>query len=363
MQIKIKNLNMKNMLSIISGSMKKKNKNDILSYIFIKTIENRIFFISINEEMEIVTHDVLSEKTEDGIILIKYDLINNICKTTKENSIIIIKKTKKTLEIKSENSMYKMPCIDNQIFPSFEIKSPPLISIRIKTFELKHLLLHTPLAVSENNPRLFLNGILLDINKHGINALSSDGFRLIFSHILNKKHNKNIKIIVPKMAINEIINSFKNSAYTDILIFENQIQFSTKKINLTSKLINDTYYNPKINISSNKNTILVIKKDEIKQALEKTNSLSKKTNKVIFIFANNKLIIKSQNNYEYANVIIKTEYKNLNIKIGINYKHFTEILRFINHNLFEMIISENKQFVIIKEKNSKYIYITIPLKI
>ncbi len=203
MKINIKISLLTNMLKKISGGIKKNDKTSILSHVLIKVFKNNILCTSINEEIEIITYDILNDLTTEGEFIVKYDIIYNICKTNDLNSIISITKKHNSIEISSNNSIFKIPCLHNQIFPSLENDTNTLINIKIDNKLLKNLFKNSHLAASDNNPRLFLNGILLEINKNNITTLSSNGFRLFFSHntINNNNDYKKIKIILPKILL------------------------------------------------------------------------------------------------------------------------------------------------------------------
>ena len=363
MNIKIKTSIISNMLKKISGGVKKNEKDSILSHILIKIFKNNIFCAAINEEMEIITHNELNNVFDNGEFIIKYDIINNICKTNKLDSIITLIKKKTSVEIKSNNSTFKINSFSYQTFPSFENDTNILMKLEIETKILKKLLQRSFLAAAENNPRLFLNGILLEINQNIITTLSSNGFRLIFSYILfnNNDNNKNIKIILPKITIKEIINTFNDHGKTHILISNNQIKFITNKLTLTSKLINDIYYNSNIKLPyDNKN--IIIKTQELKNAIEKISILCYNNNKITLSFKKKKISINVKNNHEYANITCETNHNTEDAEININYKYLIDIIKTIKHDYLILILTQHNKMLIIKEKYENYIYIIMPLK-
>jgi len=363
MQIKIQTQKLLKILKNISGGIKKTKKNALSSYILIKTIKKNIFCVSINEDIEIVTYDTLEKNDNDAEILIKHDLIYNICRTNKEDSIINIIQKHNSVEVQTENSTFNLPYINNQIFPSFPHEENTLIKFKIKTNLLKNLLQKSIITTADNSPKLFLNGILFNINKNKLNILSSDGFRIIYSYELIKNNTKKIKVIIPKNTINEIINIFNNEDYTIILISNNQIKFITTNITLTSRLVNDIYNHPKIKISSSKNKIIQINTADMKNALNKINVLCTNNSKVNFLFQKKQMTIKTKNNYEHVNINLKNDYNKNQFKIDVNYKYFIDIIKLIENEYFYILINLKEQKIIIKEEYKNYIYIIMPFNI
>lgn len=351
------------MLKIISNSVQKNKKPSILSNILIKIIKNRIFCIAINEELEIITHEKLDNIDLDGEIILNYDLIYNICKNSKEMSIVTIKKINNALEIQSENSVFNIPCVIDEIFPSFKKNIKLLTHFKLRTDNLKNLFSKSHIAISENNPKGFLNGISLEINKNSLTTLSSDGSRLLFNQILNDYSNNKIKIILPKSSIAALITTFEDQTYTYISISHTFIKFTTNNIIITSKLINDTYYNPNIKISSNFNTPIIINKNEIKDAISKINVICTNDSRLNFQIKKNLLTINTKNKNDHATATITINNAEIKAHIGLNYKHLIDIIKTITNENFELIITASEEHVIIKEKNSNYLYFITPFKL
>lgn len=363
MIIKIHSIKLLNMLRIISSCVQKNKKTHILSNILIKTLKHSIFCIAINEELEIITHDTLDTLDFDGELIINYELIYNICKNSKEQSIVTIKILNNSLEIQSENSVFNLPCINDQIFPSFKKNTHILTHFKLKTDNIKNLFSKSHISISENNPRAFLNGIFLEINKNSLTTLSSDGSRLLFNQILNDYDNDIVKIILPKSSINALMTTFENYTYTYITVSNTFIKFTTNNIIITSKLINDTYHTPNIKISSNLNIPIIIKKNDIKDAISKINILCTNDSRLNFQIKKDTLTIKIKNKTDYANATIKINNNHTDAHLGLNYKHLTDIIKNINEDNFEFIITKSEENIIIKEKDSNYLYFITPFKL
>lgn len=363
MIIKINTTTLSIMLKTISNAVQKNRKDIILSNILIKIIKNNIFCIAINEEIEIITYEKLDTTELDGEVIITYELINNICKNNKKNSIITIKKTNNTIEIYAENSIFNLPYINNQTYPSFKKDIETLTKLKLKTENIKNLFSKSHLAISENNPQTFLSGIFLDINKYSLTTLSSDGSKLFFNQILNNQENKNLKLIIPKTTILTLLTILEDNTYTYITISNTFIKFTTKNIIITSKLINSTYNNPNIKISSNSNKSIIIEKNDLKDALEKIGILCANNSKIILEIKKNLLTIKAKNKNEHVSTTISINNNEFNAIIGLNYRHLVDIIKNIKTNNFELIITQSEESLIIKEINSTYLYILIPFKL
>lgn len=364
MQIIITALNLLNMLKIIAGGTCLTKKNDIFSHILIKKIKDKIFCVAINGDIEIVTFDIITNTDDSNTdFILKYELIYNICKSLDSNSNIKIKKTLNSTEIETINSSFSFPTLYNIDFPSFKTDKKSLLTIKLPTLELKNLLYYPYITVAENNQKLFLNGILLDINKNSITALSSDGFRLSFSQTLITTLHKRFKIIIPKIIIKEFLNICKETDTAFINISDNFIKIITNKITLTTKLINDIYENSNIKLLSKKLTLTKINVNELKRAITILNAICYNNNMLVLNIKTDKIIITVKYKSEHGTTIIKAKSYGEELDISLNYKHITSLLKIIKSEEIEIIVTEKKNNIILKEPKINCIYIITPFKI
>jgi DNA polymerase III subunit beta len=363
MKITIKSYYIKKMIKIVSNCIKNSKNNDIFSHILVKNINNNFFIISINEELEIATFTNLESKdNKNGEIVIKYNTIYNICKYIDDDNDILIERENKIIKIKHGNNFFKIPISYENIFPSFKIEKN-IINIKIKTKKLVELFKYSYSAVAENNPKLSLNGILMDFNKNSINTLSSDGFRLTFSQILFKANIKKFKVIITKNLIKEFLNLEHDENFSIINVSNNYFKIITRHVTLTSKIINDNYEHHLLNLSHINNKNLTINNKDLKTSIKRISAICSVNTIILLSFNKNIIKLNIKNSNEYSETYIENKYTSDEIHIGLNYKYLNDILKLIDNNEIEIIITHMKRHFIIKEKNSNYLYLIMPYKI
>lgn len=354
MKIKINKL--LRMIKTVFGVIKNKKAHIISNLILIKNIKEKTFCVAINEEIETVSYDINDGYNENINILIKYDIIYNICKNHNDDSLLEIKKIKNIITIRVEESFFSIPCLNDLIFPSFIHEKKFKTKIKINSLELIELLKINILSLNENNSKIFLNGASMEINKNSLCITSSDGIRISFSQMFLNDINKKIKIIIPKNTLIEIINNFQTEEYINILISENQVQFINKKITLTSRLIDDIYLLPYLNLINLKLIELKIDIKIFKNALNKISFLCTNNSKIYIEIKNNAIHFNVKNNNEnaYTNFTYNNDY---NIKFNIDYKLLIDIIKIIKSEKFKLIIPNDNKYLIIKEEKLSYLYL------
>ncbi len=355
MKLIILNSILLDILKKISGGIIKDTNNSNLSYILIKIIKNKIFCISINNVFEIVTYNIFDNNTYVFEIILQYNLIYNICKKSPSASKIIFNKNKKYLEIFSDNTLFKIN-YKNGIFPSFNLTNNHILKIKIKSTLFLNNIKYAKTAALNSDIKNFLNGIFFEINLNSINVLSSDNIRFFYSSILiNNYINNKISFIIPKISINEILNVFMNTDYLYLFIYINQIKIISHRITFTSKLINDIYNLPLINLKTKYKINIMLKKNIFKEAIEKAILLKSSTDKLNFLFGKNKLIINNTNLNENINVFLNINYNLTDIIIVINYKYLLDILKILDNNTINLIIID--KFLLLTENKSNFFYL------
>lgn len=344
-------------LKNIHSGIKKGKKNVLSSYVLLKIIKEKMFCISIDEEIEIVSYEILESNDEVFEILIKYDLIYNICKNHSNLDEIKIEKTKRTLDLYVAENIFRLPYVENQVFPTFMHESKLKIKLKIKTQKLKDMLNISLFTSSDNNPKYYLNGILFSLNKNIFNVFSFDGLRFSFSYVFLDIFFEKTEIIVPRNTILEVINMFNNQSETIIMFFDNQIRFVTNNITLTSRIISDIYNHPKIEINDLNNKKIILNTNDIKDAINKISIFCNNESKINFIFKNESFFLNTKNGHEQAIIKLNSNELNFEIKLTIFYTFLNDMLKFINEEFFNLIISQNEQLTIVKEQSSFYIYV------
>jgi DNA polymerase-3 subunit beta len=363
MEINITPKDLLEMLKIVEGGLSTIKNNEAFSSILIKKIKNKIFCISINEDIEIVTFKETKDLNEENVdVILKYELIYNICRSIKDNSEIKILKKQNSIEIHTKNSTFELPAVYSTYFPSFRTEKKILLKTKIYSSELKKLFQYPFITVSENNQQNFLNGILIDINNNSINAIASDGIKTAFSQILIKELNTRIKIIIPKILIKEFINTYNENEINIINISENYIKIINNKVTLTTRLINDIYENNIINTKYDKFTQITLNTNELSRSLNLLKTICN-NNILVLNSKPNKIILTAKHKLETGSTILNAKIYGEELNLNLNFKHITNITKIIQSEKIEIIVPEKKTFILIKEKNLNCIYITLPLKI
>src|SRR5437867_13266904 len=102
----------------------------------------------------------------------------------------------------------------------------------------------TSFAVSHEESRYVLNGILLEISEDVVRMVATDGRRLAkIEKKLSKPTQKEIKVIIPLKAIHEINRNLKEVGEVSFLSGTNQILFDIDGVLIATRIIDGEFPN------------------------------------------------------------------------------------------------------------------------
>jgi len=356
------------------GHIAGKNINlPILNNVMIEARDGNIKLISTNLEIGVVSA-VRGKIEEEGSITVDAKTISDYVSLL-PNKKINIKQKDNNLIIEADNYKTKIigqPADDYPLIP--EIKKEEYYEAEISEF--RRALAQTIFAVSANESRLELSGVLFDFGGKSLVLAATDSYRLAEKTIqvkTNASTEENKKIIIPARALQELLrilsaeqNEDENSEIK-FYLSENQILFTVGSIELVSRLIEGQYPDYKQIIPDNAKTSATINKQNFVRAV-KASSLFSKTGvndiNLDFPKGKNMAIVSSASGQTGENVTeVDAEVSGDDNGVTVNYRYLLDGLNNIEGEDIKVeVIDPNTPCVLRPEKENDYLYIIMPIK-
>jgi len=357
-----------------------KNVNlPILSNVLIKTSENVIQLIATDLEIGVQANirgkvDAPGEFTVQAKLLLDYiSLLPNerIDFELLENEIKITCKNYKT-KIKGELSE------DYPVIPHVEEKN----NYSIDFDEFRKSVSEVLFAVANNETRIELSGVYVELNQNSITLAATDSYRLAEHKALykNKGEHEERRVIIPAKTLQEVIrfsfggsgdvvNSERSDTVINIFLSDNQILFSYDNIKLVSRVIEGQYpdYRQIIPNVEQKKTNISFNRHELIRAI-KASSLFSKNNvndvKLDFVSGQNKVVVSSLNAQSGESVIeISAGVEGEGNNIVLNYRYLLDGLNILDcENVVLEVADASTPCVLKAEGRSDYLYIIMPIR-
>ncbi len=302
---------------------------------------------SLEGEKKIVVHgrkflDILKE-LDDGEIEINID----------ENIMIIKqKRTEITLSLQ-----------DPEEFPETkEIEKKE--AFRIKGKELIDMIEKVGFAVSVDETRYILTGMLMKGTGEEIVVVGTDGFRMA----LYQKKTQGIKefqgITIPKRSVLEIEKAIEEEDDVEITIDEKHVQLSTDKIKIISRTIEGSFPDYENVLPTGSMNIAKVQKEEILKGLKKVAAVIGRSEPVRVGFGDTYMSIEAESDIGKAKEIVDIHYAGDEVNMNFNVKFLLDVVTHITGNT--IIISAPKTYgaVLFKgEDDEEYKNILMPIRI
>ena len=377
MHIKVNRQNFLSAIRTVEKSVKENKIKPILSCIYAKVKENKIYFTGTNLDTTIKTSIDVDEVIREGEIAFSYSIIDEYLKEIKDEFVVLRVENGNILFIETEDSTTEYDVHSAEDYPNtfenvvlnennfkFEMPSQELVNIFEKV-----------LFSADTSDNIAMNCIRIEsILKH-LHFISTNTYRLTF---LKKNIDKDIpdfSVSVPADTISSIIKIIKGLDNEVIKVYKEEahLYFQYKDTMIITKLIElrfPNYAEILLNISYDKK--LYINNEKLTNLLKRilifsrSNSESKYSSTYEFKHNEenkNKMTVSALNELARINEELDVNFEGEDLKISLNSKYLLEFIQNISKEkelVLEFMYS-NSAVKVYEKDNDEYIYILMPL--
>ena len=377
MHIKVNRQNFLSAIRTVEKSVKENKIKPILSCIYAKVKENKIYFTGTNLDTTIKTSIDVNEVIREGKIAFSYSIIDEYLKEIKDEFVVLRVENGNILFIETEDSTTEYDVHSAEDYPNtfenvvlnennfkFEMPSQELVNIFEKV-----------LFSADTSDNIAMNCIRIEsILKH-LHFISTNTYRLTF---LKKNIDKDIpdfSVSVPADTISSIIKIIKGLDNEVIRIYKEDahLYFQYKDTTIITKLIElrfPNYAEILSNISYDKK--LYINNEKLTNLLKRilifsrSNSESKYSSTYEFKHNEenkNKMTVSALNELARINEELDVNFEGEDLKISLNSKYLLEFIQNIpkEKELVLEFMYSNSAVKVYEKDNDEYIYILMPL--
>ncbi len=271
---------------------------------------------------------------------------------------------KNAASIRSGQSFFKILGLPEEEFPPLpKFDESKVVTIRQK--DLRDGLKKTSYAISTDETRYVLNGVLFSFKDNKLTLVATDGRRLAMLDIdLEFPRSHEADIIVPTKAVAELQRLLTDEGEVRVSLTSGQIAFDLNNTLLVSKLIEGNYPNYKQVIPAEMKERVTLERETFLNSLKRVSLLaSDKSNSIKLNFAKNNIDI-TANTPEVgeAKESLPVAYKGREFSIAFNPEFLMAPLRNLGEDeVFLDLIDEMSPGVI--KIQSPFLYVLMPMRI
>ncbi len=300
---------------------------------------------------------------EAGAITIPAKRFSDIIKEFPVEMISVSTKKNNQVTIDSEMCQFKIMGLMKEEFPKLpEFKDQKVIKINQGVF--KQMLSLTVFAVSLDESRYVLNGILFKINKGLLTLVSTDGKRLaVAERKLAVESDLEMSMIVPLKTIQELNRNLKDEGELSLVVSSNQALFDLGNVGIVSRLIEGEFPDYKQVVPPVSENKMKVVRSQILLAIKRAALLATPDYQAVKleVFKNKLVISKSTPDVGEFHEELAVEYQGKELVIGFNPIYLIDILKNLNEETINLeMVDQEKPGVI---RLSGYVYIVLPMRL
>jgi len=334
----------------------------ILSNVLLETQENGLRLTATDLDIGI-TCLIPVDIQEVGAVTIPAKRFGDIIKELPGETIQIMTKKNNQVTIEADSCQFKVMGLAREEFPKLpEFKDKEVI--RLEQGELKEMLRLTSFAVSVDETRYVLNGILFKITKNTLILVATDGKRLaVAEKKLPAGSNAEISIIIPLKTVHELNRNLKDEGQLFLVLGSNQVLFELGAVTVISRLIEGEFPDYKQVIPIATENKLHLKRDDFLLAVKRAALLSTPDYQAVKleVFKNKLVISKSTPDIGESREELQMTYQGKELVIGFNPAYLVDVLKNLIEEFIELELTDTEKPGVIRING--YTYIVLPMRL
>jgi len=236
---------------------------------------------------------------------------------------------------------------------------------RIDQGAFREMLRKTCYAVSQDETRRVLNGVLLAFKENKLTMVATDGRRLaLVEHEIEFPPEAEVEMILPTKAVSELMRILGNDGDLKIYAQKNQVVFELGSTILSSKLIDGVYPNYRQVIPSACDERVVIEREQLLSALRRVSVVTTdKSNATRLTFFANQLTISTNTpDVGEGRDTVPVKYAGKEISIIFNPEYVMDPLKNIDDDEVFIELNDGHSPALLK-CTVPFLYVLMPLRI
>ena len=369
MQIKIHKDNLVKSLSLVSSIVPAHPSLFVLTNMLIEADRKGTLCLSATD-LDIsmrIEQEALVENDGNAIIPARkmFDVVREL-----PQDMILISKNGDTLVMECGRGHFEL-----QTFPGEDYPALPRVdfeaALKLEGEMLLRAIDKTIFAMSKDQARPILTGVLLEMASDYMGLVATDGHRLARFRKKGKfkEAGKGRDMIIPMKALNQIKKLYASSEKVEIAVVERQIGFRGEGKELYTRLLEGPFPNYELVIPQDNDKKAFINVKDMISASRRMQMLANPTTKrVTFDFSKGQLVLKvSTRDVGQANESLDIEYANEDIEVSFNAAYIEEALKAINSERVLMLMKKEDTACIVKPEeihdDEENFSILMPLRI
>jgi len=260
-------------LGVVTKALSSRTTLPILSGILLTAEDGTIVLQSTDLEISI-KHSVEAGVEEGGSVVLPGRLLSEVVRSLPEAAVKIETASFDQVKVVCGTSSFTLRSLSPDDFPKFPEVTPGK-SVTIPTSVLSSLVRKVSRAVSRDEARPILTGILVVMDGSTIRMVSTDSYRLAIAEAeLPEPVEERIEVVVPGKALEEIPKLAGSAGSVSMGISENQVVFEFGTSVYVTRRIEGSFPNYRQLVPQDGETKVTVSRSEMEDAAKRVSLLA-----------------------------------------------------------------------------------------
>lgn len=355
-------------LAAVTAAVPAKTTLPVLSNLLVETTERGIRFSATDLDIAVST-EVSADVETPGAITIPAKKLSEIARELPPSPVKISASGEQRVTIECGRSKFKLLGLPRDEFPTF-----PTVrfndSWRVKSGELQKLISHVAFAVSTEESRPILNGVLWELREDRMRMVATNGHRLSKMELpVEASSAPPGDLIVPPKALEQIKRLFPAEEELEIARGENHLGFRSPFTSVFTRLVEGPYPNYEQVIPKDNDRFCLCDKAALTSALKRMSVIaSDQTHRIKMSFNTGMLKFSvTTPDLGEASDELPVNYNGDQLDIGFNATYLLEILRYMPTEQVRLTFKAPERAATIEPEGwddpAKYLCLVMPLRL
>jgi DNA polymerase-3 subunit beta len=355
-------------LSAISGVVTPHTSLPILSNVLLKAHKKGMLLTATDLDVTVTVNCDVTVREEGSLTVparkfqeVLRELPNEDLRLEKKNTRLIIESGKNHFEILS------LPEEDYPVVPKVQETE----GLRIRAGYVRDWADLLIFAVSKDESRPVLGGVLWEIDERGFTMVATNGHRLsMLTHPGKFRKMAGVKdIIIPPKAINLLVKLSTEDEEIELIPGENHLLFKGTGYDIYSRLLEGPYPNYQQVIPKDNDKVAVMDRLEFLGAVRRTSLLANVATKRIELGFEKNIVRLAVNTRDVgeARCEVDTDYSGEAVRLDFNAGYLEDVLRAMRSEKIQMSFRGPDRAALIgpesKESTEEYLSLIMPLRV
>ncbi len=318
-------------LDLVSGIVPAKTTLPILKCVLVEASKTGLRFSVTNLDVSMVTTTEEVKVTEPGKAAIVGDKLASFVRSLAPGAVSFAV-SENVLQIRCGKASFEIPCHNPQEYPSLPVLDEG-DSLHVAGDALTAMVAETNYAVSRDESRPALMGILWEIESDGLTMVATDAHRLARSRRqLQWDQTDARQLIVDTGGLRQLARVLGQAAdenSVEIFVGQNQLSFRAGTTVLHTRLLEGPFPDYNAVIPKNNDKRVTIDRELMAQAIRRVSIIADRiTNQIRFALENGRLELTARgSDGSRAEDEIAVGYEGPALEIGFNFTYLLDILK------------------------------------